>query len=276
MHPLGTTGKGDYALHPSPATSDNEHCPCFCRTLHPMLLQTLPQALPPMYHNQPYTVYTLHEDVPETEPEAAQWACTLQGLVGGESYTWQATSTKGMGLLWSGIGGLPCASVALVILHRFRFFFVPGEARHKPMMPQGEVSAVATGSYIGALCSLTEGEVWTGLCRIFFPRSTPPPPPWTPIQTKVAIMGKNEIYLRKNLVVPFLEPKCLGPRPPPPSPPSQLDAPGERRGQLPSSVWTQHIAVKQGKSGGSVGTTYPGKGQGSREGKIGQGGRERW
>ena len=45
----------------------------------------------------------------------------------------------------------------------------------------------------------------------------------------------------------------------------------QRRGKLPSSVWTRHRAVKQGKSGGSVGTTDQGKGKGSREGKIGQG-----
>ena len=52
-------------------------------------------------------------------------------------------------------------------------------------------------------------------------------------------------------------------------------APGQWQGQLPCSVWTQHRAVKQGKSGGSVGTTDQGKGKGSREGKIGQGGRGR-
>ena len=67
--------------------------------------------------------------------------------------------------------------------------------------------------------------------------------------------------------------------------------------QLPSSAWTQRREVKQGKSGGSVGTTdqgngkgrsgvkpmgttaYGGKGQGkgegSREGRLGQGGRGR-
>ena len=77
----------------------------------------------------------------------------------------------------------------------------------------------------------------------------------------------------------------------------RLDAPGQRRRRLPSSVWTRRREVKQGKSGGSVGTTdqgngkgrsgerpmgttaYGGKGQGkgkgSREGRIGQGGRGR-
>ena len=56
---------------------------------------------------------------------------------------------------------------------------------------------------------------------------------------------------------------------------AHLDAPGQRRRQLPSPVWTRHRAVKQGKSGASVGTTSQGKGKGSREGKIGQGGRGR-
>ena len=54
-----------------------------------------------------------------------------------------------------------------------------------------------------------------------------------------------------------------------------LDAPGHWRGPLPSSVQTRHGAVKPGKSGGSVGTTSQGEGRGSREGKIGQGGRGR-
>ena len=38
----------------------------------------------------------------------------------------------------------------------------------------------------------------------------------------------------------------------------------------PSWMWTRHRAVKQGKSGGSVGTTDQGKGKGSWEGKSGQ------
>ena len=41
-----------------------------------------------------------------------------------------------------------------------------------------------------------------------------PPPP----QTKVTIVGKNEIYNWENLIGPFLVHKLLGPRPPP-SPP---------------------------------------------------------
>ena len=75
----------------------------------------------------------------------------------------------------------------------------------------------------------------------------------------------------------------------------RLDAPGQQ--QLPSSMWTRHGAVNRGKSRGSVGTTYQGKGKGrsgerpvdttayggkgqgkgkgSREGRIGQGGRGR-
>ena len=46
-------------------------------------------------------------------------------------------------------------------------------------------------------------------------------------------------------------------RPPPPAVlGAHLDAPGQRQGPLASSAWTRHRAVKQGKSGGSVGTTY--------------------
>ena len=44
---------------------------------------------------------------------------------------------------------------------------------------------------------------------------TPSPPP----QTKVTIVGKNEIYNRENLVRPFLVHQVLGPKPPPPLPP---------------------------------------------------------
>ena len=43
---------------------------------------------------------------------------------------------------------------------------------------------------------------------------TPSPPP----QTKVTIVGKNEIYNRENLVRPFLVHQVLGPKPPPPLP----------------------------------------------------------
>ena len=50
------------------------------------------------------------------------------------------------------------------------------------------------------------------------------------------------------------------------------DAPGQWRGRLPSSVWTRHGAVKHRQPGGSIGTTHRGKGRGSREVRIGQGG----
>ena len=43
------------------------------------------------------------------------------------------------------------------------------------------------------------------------PQTASPPP-----QTKVTIVGKNEIYKRENLVGLFLVQKLLGPRPPPP------------------------------------------------------------
>ena len=83
----------------------------------------------------------------------------------------------------------------------------------------------------------------------------------------------------------------------PPAWDGRLDAPGQRQRHLPSSAWTRRKEVKQGKSGGSVGTTdqgngkgrsgerpmgtaaYGGKGQGKGkgrgEGPLGQGGRGR-
>ena len=83
----------------------------------------------------------------------------------------------------------------------------------------------------------------------------------------------------------------------PPAWDGRLDAPGQRQRHLPSSAWTRRREVKQGKSGGSVGTTnqgkgkgrsvvrpmgtvaYRGKGQGKGkgrgEGRLGQGGRGR-
>ena len=82
----------------------------------------------------------------------------------------------------------------------------------------------------------------------------------------------------------------LGRGPSPPAWDDCLDALSQRRRQLPSSVWTQHKEVKQGRSRGSVGTTDQrkgkgrsgerpmgttadggkgqGKGKGSKEGKI--------
>ena len=77
----------------------------------------------------------------------------------------------------------------------------------------------------------------------------------------------------------------LGRAPPPSVRGVHLDAPGQRRGPLPSSVWTRHRAVNQGQSGGSVGTTFQGKGRvsrdvrvaGSKQGEGGhKGGRGRW
>ena len=83
----------------------------------------------------------------------------------------------------------------------------------------------------------------------------------------------------------------------PPAWDGRFKAPGQRRRHLLSSAWTRRREVKQGKSGGSVGTTdqgkgkgrsvvrpmgttaYGGKGQGKGkgrgEGRLGQGGRGR-
>ena len=83
----------------------------------------------------------------------------------------------------------------------------------------------------------------------------------------------------------------------PPAWDGRLDARGQRRRHLPSSAWTRRREVKQGKSGGSAGTTDQGKGKGRRvvrpmgtaayrgkgqgkgkgrgEGRLGQGGRGR-
>ena len=51
---------------------------------------------------------------------------------------------------------------------------------------------------------------------LFSSRKEEPPSP--PLQTKVTIVGKNEIYNQENLVGPFLVHKILGPSPPLPSP----------------------------------------------------------
>ena len=61
---------------------------------------------------------------------------------------------------------------------------------------------------------------------------------------------------------------------PPPPPPADARG-GQRRGQLPSSLWTRHGAVKQGQSGGPVGATFQGKGRVGREVRIGRAGRGR-
>ena len=63
-------------------------------------------------------------------------------------------------------------------------------------------------------------RVW-GTPVLNFLNPPPPPPqggPPPPLQTKVTIVGKNEIYNRENLVGPFLVHKRLGPRSPPPLP----------------------------------------------------------
>ena len=52
-----------------------------------------------------------------------------------------------------------------------------------------------------------------------------------------------------------------------------LDGAGVQEGAQPPPP--PHPAVKQGKSGGSFGTTYQGKGKGNGKGKIGSGGRGR-
>ena len=116
----------------------------------------------------------------------------------------------------------------------------------------------------------------------------------------------QRVHLRVRITCPFWHvllslPTFASPPPPPlASPPAwdgRLDALGQRRRHLPSSAWTRRREVKQGKSGGSVGTTdqgngkgrsvvrpmgtaaYGGKGQGKGkgrgEGRLGHGGRGR-
>ena len=61
-----------------------------------------------------------------------------------------------------------------------------------------------------------------GVFRIMKNQGGPPPqsPSSPPLQTKVTIVGKHEIYKRGNLIGPFLVHTLLGPRtPPPPDPP---------------------------------------------------------
>ena len=67
----------------------------------------------------------------------------------------------------------------------------------------------------------------------------------------------------------------LGRGPPPPVWGVHLDAPGQWGGRVPFPVWVPHRAVKQGQSGGSVGTTYEGKGRVTKKVRLGQAGRER-
>ena len=68
-------------------------------------------------------------------------------------------------------------------------------------------------------------------------------------QTKVTIVGKNEIYNRENLVRPFLVHQVLGPKPPPPLPPpcskealppAPLPSNAPRAPQVVWNVPTQH------------------------------------
>ena len=72
---------------------------------------------------------------------------------------------------------------------------------------------------------------------------TPSPPP----QTKVTIVGKNEIYNRENLVRPFLVHQVLGPKPPAPLPPPAQKKPwrgGEGGGAGLYAPATVHGLVK--------------------------------
>ena len=50
--------------------------------------------------------------------------------------------------------------------------------------------------------------------HLFFLQGRAPPPPL--LQTKVTIVGKNELYFWETLVGPFLVREFLGRRPPPP------------------------------------------------------------
>ena len=67
---------------------------------------------------------------------------------------------------------------------------------------------------------------------------TPSPPP----QTKVTIVGKNEIYNRENVVRPFLVHQVLGPKPPPPLPPSP--PPAQKKPPPPPDP-SEHSGKKQ-------------------------------
>ena len=59
---------------------------------------------------------------------------------------------------------------------------------------------------------MCKGERPRGAAKSKQPRANPPAPP----ETKVTIVGKDEIYQRENLVGPLLVHNVLVPRPPPP------------------------------------------------------------
>ena len=83
-------------------------------------------------------------------------------------------------------------------------------------------------------------------------RSCPSLPPYPPIMPNRTTFG----WAPKRACLPEfpLPPAIPGP------PLAALDARGQWRGPLPSSVWTRPRAVKQGQSGGSVRTTSHRKG----------------
>ena len=73
-----------------------------------------------------------------------------------------------------------------------------------------------------------------GFFRIIKNQGGGTPPPSPPPQTKVTIVGKNEIYNRENLVRPFLVHQVLGSKPPPPLPP-----PAQKKPWYPPSTSSQ-------------------------------------
>ena len=82
---------------------------------------------------------------------------------------------------------------------------------------------------------------------------TPSPPP----QTKVTIVGKNEIYNRENLVRPFLVHQVLGPKPPPPLPPATQKKPwGGGAGASPPPP-PFHAVTARSLAGPPLPTTVP-------------------
>ena len=83
-----------------------------------------------------------------------------------------------------------------------------------------------------------------GFFRIIKNQGGGDPSPKTPSplpQTKVTIVGKNEIYNRENLVRPFLVHQVLGPKPPPPLPPCSKEALPVACPLSPFAQVTQHL-----------------------------------